>query len=111
MWITCVDGYVVPQALQRKLFADARSPAMAALLQPSLDAMRSNPYLAEQSDGIRPVMPQEWRLCVEAMPRALLLLVAYLARGAPRGALLGRLVPHSPGPWAPVTDTRSYKRF
>ena len=32
------------------LFADARSPDMAALLQPSLDAMRSNPYLAEQSD-------------------------------------------------------------
>ena len=32
------------------LFVDARSPDMAALLQPSLDAMRSNPYLAEQSD-------------------------------------------------------------
>ena len=32
------------------LFADARSPDMAALLQPSLDAMRSNPYLEEQSD-------------------------------------------------------------
>ncbi|MGB1142768.1 MAG: hypothetical protein ACPG1A_17845, partial [Halioglobus sp.] len=32
------------------LFADARGPDMAALLQPSLDAMRSNPYLAEQSD-------------------------------------------------------------
>ena len=32
------------------LFADARSPEMATLLKPSLEAMRSNPYLAEQDD-------------------------------------------------------------
>lgn len=32
------------------LFADARSPDMATLLSPSLDAMRSNDYLAEQGE-------------------------------------------------------------
>jgi serine/threonine protein kinase len=32
------------------LFADARSPEMATLLKPSLEAMRSNPYLADQDD-------------------------------------------------------------
>ena len=32
------------------LYSDARSPEMATLLAPSLEAMRSNPYLAEQSE-------------------------------------------------------------
>jgi methionine-rich copper-binding protein CopC len=32
------------------LFADARSPEMATLLLPSLEAMQSNAYLAQQSD-------------------------------------------------------------
>ena len=32
------------------LYSDARSPEMAALLAPSLEAMRSNPYLADQSE-------------------------------------------------------------
>ena len=32
------------------LFADARSPEMAALLLPSLEAMQSNAYLAQQSE-------------------------------------------------------------
>jgi len=32
------------------LFADARSPEMASLLKPSLEAMRSNPYLADYDD-------------------------------------------------------------
>ena len=41
-WIELVDRVAV-------LYSDARSE-MAALLAPSLEAMRSNPYLADQSE-------------------------------------------------------------